>query len=52
MHDLRMKNIKIDENDSIFILHPNISSLGSKHVDEFYALCVSFRSNLSLTLYM
>ena len=42
MHDLNMKDIKVDENDSIFILHLNISSL-HKHFDELYELCVSLR---------
>ena len=42
MHDLNMKDIKVNVNDSIFILHLNISSL-HKHSDELYELCVSLR---------
>ena len=42
MHYLNMKDIKVNGNDSIFILHLNISSL-RKHFDELYELCVSLR---------
>ena len=37
-----MNDIKVNRNDSIFILHLNISSL-HKHFDELYELCVSLR---------
>ena len=40
MLDFHMKDIKVNRNDSIFILHLNISSL-HKHFDELYELCVS-----------
>ena len=43
LHNLNLKDIKVNRNDSIFILHPNISSL-HKHFDELYELCVSLRS--------
>ena len=42
MHDLIRKDIKVNGNDLIFILHLNISSL-PKHFDELYELCVSLR---------
>ena len=47
MHDLRMKDIKINGNNSIFILHLNISSL-HKRLDELYELCVSLRYKLDI----
>ena len=40
MHDLNMKDTKVNGNDSTFILQLNISSL-HKHFDELYELCVS-----------
>ena len=40
MHDLNMKNIKVNGNDSIFILHLNITLL-RKHFDKLCELCVS-----------
>ena len=42
MHDLRMKDIKVNGNNSIFILHLDISSL-HKRFDELRELCVSLR---------
>ena len=42
MHDLNMKDIKVDGKDSIFILLLNIFLL-HKHFDELYELCVSLR---------
>ena len=42
MHDLRVKDIKVNGNDSIFVLHLNTSSL-HKHFDKLYELCVSLR---------
>ena len=41
MHNLNMKDIRVNGNNSIFILHLNISLL-HKHFDELYELCVFF----------
>ena len=42
-----MKNLSIDENNSIFILHLNISSL-QKHFDELHELLLCLPSHLDI----